>query len=383
MQTIRWCKRVAQSLGARSLTLLCGAFFLLGVPACAPKSPIAIGFIGGLSGKFSDLGTATRNGALLAIENANDAGGVEGRKLVLFEQDDKQSSETALLAMEEFKKQGVVAVVGPSTSSIAVAVTPVANQNHLLLVAPTATTNKLSGKDDYFMRSVGDAAFYGRAAAQRHYAQQAVRSVALILDMANADYTESWGDPYAAEFKRLGGVVTLVERFNSTANPDHIAIAKKLVASAPQMVVTVASSVDSAMIAQRVRSLKPGMRLAGAGWASTERLIELGGAAVEGMLFEQYFDRFDPSVKFQGFLKAYRNRFKAEPGFGAVLAFDAANMIIGGLGKTDQREGLKAAVLGIRTFEGAQNPITLDAFGDVTRDVYFGVVKNGAFAKLQ
>ena len=171
MQTIRWCKRVAQSLGARSLTLLCGAFFLLGVPACAPKSPIAIGFIGGLSGKFSDLGTATRNGALLAIENANDAGGVEGRKLVLFEQDDKQSSETALLAMEEFKKQGVVAVVGPSTSSIAVAVTPVANQNHLLLVAPTATTNKLSGKDDYFMRSVGDAAFYGRAAAQRVWAR--------------------------------------------------------------------------------------------------------------------------------------------------------------------------------------------------------------------
>ena len=383
MQTVQGIRRATQKGSIRLGSVVCCCMLVSGLAGCGPKPPVTIGFLGGLSGKFSDLGTATRNGALLAIEKANDAGGIAGRKLVLLEQDDQQSSETALLAMEEFKKQGVVAVVGPSTSSIAVAVTPVANQNHLLLVSPTATTNKLSGKDDYFMRSIGDAAFYGRAAAQRHYTQQGVRSVALVLDMANADYTESWGEPYAAEFTRLGGKVTLVERFNSTANPDHVVIAKKLVGSVPQLVVTVASSVDSALIAQRVRAISADMRLAGAGWASTERLIELGGAAVEGMLFEQYFDRFDVSPKFQGFLQAYRNRFKTEPGYAAVLAFDAANMVIGGLAKTDQREAMKAAVLGIGKFEGAQNPITLDAFGDVTRDVYFGVVKNGAFAKPQ
>ena len=370
-------------LAGHSRCGVCLALLCWSLVGCGPKPPIAIGFLGGLSGKFSDLGTATRNGALLAIEQANDAGGVGARKLVLFEQDDKQSSDAALLAMAEFERQGVVAVIGPSTSTIAVAVTPVANQNHLLLVAPTATTNKLSGKDDYFVRSIGDAAFYGRSAAQRHFNVQGLRSAALVLDMANADYTESWGEPYAAEFTRLGGKVTLVERFNSTANPDHVVIAKKLVGSVPQLVVTVASSVDSALIAQRVRAISADMRLAGAGWASTERLIELGGAAVEGMLFEQYFDRFDVSPKFQGFLQAYRNRFKTEPGYAAVLAFDAANMVIGGLAKTDQREAMKAAVLGIGKFEGAQNPITLDAFGDVTRDVYFGVVKNGAFAKPQ
>lgn len=361
------------------------AGFLVGalaLSACAPKPDIKIGFLGGLSGKFADLGTATRNGALLAIEQANAKGGVNGQKLVLVEQDDKQNNAQATAAIAELKKQGVVAVVGPSTSSIATAVVPSANQSQLLLIAPTATTNKLTGKDDYFLRSVGDAALYGREAARMHRTKRGMHSVALILDMANADYTESWAAPYAEEFTRLGGKVLLVDRFMSTDNPDHVAIARRMLNVKPQLIVTVASSVDSALLAQRIKQIDPTVHLAGAGWASTERLIELGGAAVEGMLFEQYFDRFDPSPKYQGFLQSYKARFKAEPGFGAVLAFDAGNMIIAGLQKASGSQTLKSAVLEIGTFEGVQNPVTLDTFGDVSRSVYFGVVKNGAFAKL-
>lgn len=361
--------------------LCCVALATLGLTACGPKPPIKIGFMGGLSGKFSDLGTSNRNGALLAVEAANDAGGVGGRKLLLIEQDDQQNSALAVQAINELKKQAVVAIVGPATSSIAVAINPTATENQLLLVAPTATTNKLSGQDDYFLRSVGDAAFYGRTTAQFHFSKQGVRSVALIMDMANADYTESWGEPYAAEFTRLGGKVVRMARFKSTENPDHAAIARTLLADNPEMVVTVASTADCALIAQRIKGLQPGVRMAGSAWASTERLIELGGAAVEGMLVEQYFDRFDPAPRFQSFVQAYRKRFKSEPGFGAVLAYDAANMVIAGLKKTEQASELKSAILALGKFDGVQGPIVLDPMGDVSRSVYFGMVKNGAFAR--
>ena len=359
-----------------------GLLVVLTLSACGPKPDIKVGFIGGLSGKFSDLGTATRNGALLAIEQANANGGIGGRKLVLIEQDDKQNNEQAVIALVELKRQEVVAVVGPSTSSIATAIMSKANEEKLLLVAPTVTTNKLTGKDDYFLRATGDAALYGRLAAQMHFTKRGIRTVSMILDMANADYTESWAQPYADEITRLGGKVLLIDRFMSTESPDHTAIAKRLLQNQPQMVVTVASSVDSALLAQRLKQLQPTLALAGAGWASTERLIELGGRAVEGMLFEQYFDRFDTSPKYQKFLENYQARYKAEPGFGAVLAFDAASMIIAGLSKSSEPKDLKSTIIGLGSFEGVQNRVTLDAFGDATRSVYFGVVKDGAFAKL-
>jgi branched-chain amino acid transport system substrate-binding protein len=351
--------------------------------ACSPPPPIKLGFLGGLSGKFSDLGIATRNGALLSIEIANAAGGIDGRKLSLVEMDDKQDNVAAFQAMAELDAQGVVGVIGPSTSSMAVAVTPFANEKHLLLIAPTATTNVLSNKDDYFFRSVGDAAHYGIAAAQRHFAL-GIRRAALVQDLANKDYTENWGTPYAQTFTALGGTITTVEHFTSTQKPDYQSLAQQMVKSRPELIVTVASSSDSALIAQRVKGIAPTIRLAGAGWASTERLIELGGAAVEGMLFEQYFYRFDPSPGFQSFLKAYRERFRAEPGFGAVLAYDATQLMLAGLRQTHgAKEGLKDAVLATGSVDGAQDKVTVDAFGDAVRPVYFGVVKNGAFARYE
>jgi branched-chain amino acid transport system substrate-binding protein len=348
---------------------------------CSPAPPIAIGYLGGLSGKFADLGTASRNGALLAVEQTNDAGGVAGRKLELVEADDRQNNEAALSALLSLVERKVVAVVGPSTSSIAVAVVPVANDRRLVLVSPTGTTSRLTGKDDYFFRAVGEASFYGAQAARYHVEKLGVRSAALILDMANADYTESWGEAYAAEFKRAGGAVVALERFQSTQSPDHAAIARKLVASKPQAVVTVASSVDAALIAQRVKTINPQVRMVGASWASTERLIELGGAAVEGMLFEQYFDRFDTSPKYLAFAKAYRERFNAEPGYAALLAYDSASMVIAALGRTQKQEEMKSALLAIKTFEGVQDPVVIDAFGDVTRRVHYGLVRDGKFAQ--
>ena len=364
--------------GAMAVLLGITLAFLQG---CGPKPPVAIGYLGGLSGKFADLGTASRNGALLAIEQVNDGGGVDGRKLQLVEVDDRQNNEAALKAFQELKDRNVVAVIGPSTSSIAMAVVPVANESRLVLVSPTGTTSRLTGKDDYFFRAVGEASFYGAQAARYHVDKLGVRSAALILDMANADYTESWGEAYAAEFKRAGGVVVALDRFQSTQSPDHAAIARKLVASKPQAVVTVASSVDAALIAQRVKTINPQVRMVGASWASTERLIELGGAAVEGMLFEQYFDRFDTSPKYQAFAKAYRERFNAEPGYAALLAYDSANMVIAALRRTQKQEEMKSALLAIKTFEGVQDPVLIDAFGDVTRRVHYGLVRNGKFAQ--
>ena len=351
--------------------------------ACGPKPPIAIGFIGGLSGKFADLGTSARNGALLAVEQVNDAGGINGRKLQLIEVDDRQNNDEALKGMQQLVDKKVVAVVGPSTSSVAMAITPFATANQLVMVSPTGTTSRLTGKDDYFFRVVGEASFYGAQAARYHVEKLGVKSAALILDVANADYTESWGEAYAAEFKRAGGTVVAFERFQSTNNPDHVAIARQLLVHKPESVVTVASSVDAALIAQRVKGLNPKVRMLGSSWASTERLIELGGAAVEGMVFEQYFNRFDAGAKYQAFAKAYQERFKSAPGFSALLGFDSARVVIAALGRTDKHEQVKSAIVDIQSFEGAQDPVLIDRFGDVQRAVYYGQVRNGKFAKLE
>jgi ABC-type branched-subunit amino acid transport system substrate-binding protein len=67
------------------LTAACLATLLL--IACGPQEPIRIGFIGELTGNSADLGEAGRNGAMLAIEQANQGGGINGRPIELLARD--------------------------------------------------------------------------------------------------------------------------------------------------------------------------------------------------------------------------------------------------------------------------------------------------------
>ena len=53
-----------------------------GLPGCdKKKQSLKIGFVGSLTGQFSDLGLAGRNGAILAVEQINKTGGIQGRRV--------------------------------------------------------------------------------------------------------------------------------------------------------------------------------------------------------------------------------------------------------------------------------------------------------------
>ncbi len=57
------------------------------------KPPFKIGFVGGLTGRYSDLGVSGRNGAMLAVEEINENGGIRGRKILLIAKDDRQDEQ--------------------------------------------------------------------------------------------------------------------------------------------------------------------------------------------------------------------------------------------------------------------------------------------------
>ena len=98
-----------------SLFLLLAGSLLLG--ACSPPPPIKIGFIGGLTDRNSDNGQSGLNGVILAVEQFNRAGGVDGRLVELLPKDDAQDKAVAAKSSEELVAAQVEAVVGPFTSS--------------------------------------------------------------------------------------------------------------------------------------------------------------------------------------------------------------------------------------------------------------------------
>ncbi|MBI3530937.1 MAG: ABC transporter substrate-binding protein, partial [Burkholderiales bacterium] len=87
--------------------------------ACGPQQPVQIGFIGGLSDRNSDNGQSGLNGVILAVEQFNRAGGLNGRMVELIARDDAQNKETAAKSASELVGAKVEAVIGPFTSAMA------------------------------------------------------------------------------------------------------------------------------------------------------------------------------------------------------------------------------------------------------------------------
>lgn len=347
--------------------------------ACGQSEPIKIGFVGGVSGRFADLGTAGRNGAQLAVEWRNQAGGIRGKQVNLLVRDDRQDDAGARDAVRALAAEGVSLIVGPMTSSVAVAAVPEAQAAGLIMIGGTVTTTRLSGKDDNFFRVVSSTSVYGRGMADLQRSKMNLSHAAVLVDLANRDYTLSWLEDYRLAFEQAGGKVAAAVEFDSRQSPDYGALAEQLLKSKPEVISLVCNTVDAGMLVQKIRQRDRKVQIAGAGWAATERLIELGGAQAEGMLVEQYFDRSDTSAKYIKFREAYLKRFGQEPGYASVAGFDAANVALEVLTEARQRKDVKAELLRRKTFPALQGVVVFDAFGDASRPQFMTVIRNARF----
>lgn len=360
-----------------------GCVALLALLACSPPPPVRLGFVGGLSGRVADLGVEGRNGATLAVELRNKAGGVNGRQIELIAEDDQQNPDLARRAVGRLIELKVAAIVGPMTSSMATAVVPLVDAAQMAMVSPTVSSKAFSGIDDYFFRVVAATDMHAKANAAYHYQHLGLRRVAAAYDLNNKTYTESWLAEYAAEFTRLGGAVVDRVAFTSSADLRFADPARQLLAGRPDGVLVVANSVDAAMFCQHLRQLDAQVSIMTSEWAATEQLIELGGAAVEGVVIAQLLDRQSTQQPYVDFRNAYAERYGKRPGFSGLTAFEATNVVLDAIAAQPSGQTLKQTLLARRTFAGVQGSVSFDAYGDTVRPTYLTTVKDGAFVRLQ
>ena len=366
---------------ARSLLIIAIAACLLcaALAACREPEPIRIGFLGGLTGRTAGLGTSGRNGFLLAIEQANAAGG--GRRLEAVISNDQGDTQGVVTSLQQLHKSNVVAVIGPMTSQVAVAVVPEANRARVPLVSPTVSTNQLSGLDDYFLR-----VYYSNTQAAGLLADYLARSpkkprIAAIYDLANRAYTEDWLKDFRQLYGKWGGEVLVAVPFDSTQGVAFGKTIDQVLQKNPDGVLFLASAVDSAMLAQQIAKREIKLPIYATGWSATDDLLQMGGRSVEGLTIVQSADMESQATTYREFVRHYTERFNEKPKFPALHAYDATRMVIAALTK-GPTEGpqLKAALLTLPPQPGAQGLVSFDDFGDLyAPELHLAVVKDGAY----
>ena len=349
------------------------------ITSCAPDKPILLGFVGGLSGRVADLGISGRNGAILAVENINSSGGVGGRQVKLMVMDDKQTAEIADKAVNELIDQGVVAIIGPMTSSMAMHLVPIINEKEVVMMSPTVTTTYLSDKDDYFFRVSNTTKSYATIMAQYLYNSLAIKKVAVAYDLRNKAYTESWLEDFRKEFERLSGSIFTTVKFHSGPDTHLYDVVKQAMLPEVEALVISASAMDTAMLNQQVRKMGKDITIAASEWAATEKLLELGGAAVEGTIVSQFFNRNSTDQVYVKFREDYKKRFGIEPGFASVNAYDAVNIVLDAIKKQKDGKLSKKTLQSVTEYDGVQGVVKINRYGDADRKTFISVVKNNEF----
>lgn len=364
--------------------LFAAILILAALSGCGEPEPVRIGFVAGTSGRVADLGISGWDAVQMAVEECNRNGGIRGRRVQLLVKDDQQDFQTARLAVADLIRQEVVAIVGPMTSDMGLVAAPLLNESGILAVSPTVSTRRLSGRDDFFFRVTGTTRDYAARSARFQIESGGMRRVAAIYDLENSSFTEEWLAEFRKTFLSLGGEIVAMAGFRAEGEQSFLEIAAGALTAGPDGVLIVANSMDSALLCQQIRKIDSQIPVTLSDWGATERLLELGGKAVEGITVVQTFDRHNPSPRYRAFRDAFVQRYGREPGFPGVHAYDAVRVVLEALRHREDGGSLKETVRSARGFQGLQRTIEFDAFGDV-KGAYasVSVVRNGTFVVLE
>ncbi|NNG00687.1 MAG: ABC transporter substrate-binding protein [Desulfobacteraceae bacterium] len=346
---------------------------------CSAKDPVRIGFVGGITGRVADLGIAGRDGVILAVEEKNAHGGINGSAIELIIKDDEQQSDIAVKVDRELIEAGVCAIIGHMTSAMSVAGVPIANENKILLISPTTSTNALSGLDDYFYRVFPNSAQTSTLLADKVFNRFGLRRVSAVIDITNREHTESAFDAFRDRFEALGGKITAVDTFLSGPDISFMKMAEAVVSRNADCIYILANALDSAMLLQQLHKLGSNTQVVSSDWSATDELVHFGGSAAEGLFFMHTLDANSTAPRYLAFSQNFYDRFGRKPGFAACHAYDAAQILFAALEKDPDAAVIRETIHDIGTFNGLQGLIRFDESGDVIRDHFPVRVKNGLF----
>lgn len=351
--------------------------------ACTPEEPLVIGFAGQLQGPYSDMGVQARNGAMLAVEEANAQGGVDGRPLLLMARDDGNTPEGARFAVHDLHGEGAVAIVGHMTSTQTLAGYPEAERLNLAMVSPNTTTPLLSARKDLFFRVIPDYTPAIRALAKYCREHGGVRTVVQFTGLDNETFARHNTETFAKTFQSLGGRILDHILLPVGEKPDWDALANRLLLLAPDAVQVSVNDRDLTALAQILRIKAPDMRIYSPTWGLSLSQIPTGGKTEERITFVTGLMTDKARKTFRAFQDRFSRRFGMQPHFGAARGYEAAQLVIDALRRTGGRaEGLPQAIVALGSRDGLLSPIHMDACGDVTRPAAIATVRDNRIVIL-
>lgn len=331
--------------------------------ACTKKNSneIVIGHFGSMTGADATFGQSTDDGIRLAIEEANAAGGINGKQIKLVTMDTQgKSEEAAAVVTRLIEQHRVMAVLGEVASGRSLAAAPIAQSKKVPMISPSSTNPKVTEVGDFIFRVCFIDPFQGTVMAKFAAENLKTKKVAVLREVSS-DYSMGLSDYFIQKFKELGGTI-VADLSYQNQDKDFKAQLTQIKSANPEAVFIPGYYTQVGLIARQAREL--GIKaplLGGDGWDS-QKLFEIGGEAVNGSYFSNHYstDSTDPAAV--EFMTKFKAKFNRSPDGLSAAGYDAAQVLIAAMKATPElnHKNLRDQLAAIKDFPGATGKITID-----------------------
>jgi branched-chain amino acid transport system substrate-binding protein len=329
----------------------------------------------GAFGQYADKGLELINEMVPTLENG------DAIKLVLVDnKSDKIESANGMQRL--ISRENVSAVIGALTSTNTMAITRLADDNKIPMVAPVATNVLVTKNRSFVSRACFNDSFQGVVAANYLYKDLGMKSAAIIVD-SKSDYSIGLSNAFKKAYTALGGKI-LRKAIVTAGDSDFKGILSNLKALDPQVVYIPLYSKEAVLIITQAAQLGFTPKFMGSdGLAADQIFFDVGKSAINGTSNTDLFSPDAPATTAtsQAFFDAYKKKYGEKVHPFAALSADAYLMIVEGMnqcGGADDKVCVNKEIRSLKNFQAATGVISIDENGDAIRSAVVNTVKDGA-----
>jgi branched-chain amino acid transport system substrate-binding protein len=355
-------KRTLISLGLIATLFFAFACERRGGPGAGGESgPIVVGYYGDLTGRTSNFGQSTKNGALMAVDEINKAGGINGRQIQILSEDDEGRPEKAATVVTKLIDQDrVIALVGEVASGNTLAAAPKAQAAKVPMISPSSTNPAVTQVGDYIFRVCFIDPFQGEVMAKFAANTLKAKKAAIMLDF-NSPYSRGLTEFFESSFTKLGGQVVTKQSYTQ-GDRDYKGQLTSIRSLNPDVIYVPGYYGEVGVIAKQAKQLGITQPLLGGDGWDAPQLWELGGDALNGDFISNHYSVEDPSPAIQKFVGDFKSRYNIAPDALAALGYDAMRVLADAIKRAGTTEGakLRDAIAATKDFPGVTGVISIN-----------------------
>jgi branched-chain amino acid transport system substrate-binding protein len=345
---------------SRYLLLIVPLMFLL-TPLVHAAEPIRIAAIFAKTGEAATPNLMYFYAARLAVDEINKKGGLLGRPVELVEFDSASTALGSKAAAEQAVREGVMAVIGGSRSSYALAMAPVLQSAKIPMISPTATIPELTSTGDYIFRACFIDDFQGAVMAA--FALRDLKAkTAVVLTNTGNKYSMGLAKVFVEQYRRGGGKILMEGEYLEDVT-DFKALLNRVSKLKPKVVFIPGYSKDTGLIMKTASEMGIKLQyLGGDGW-SEDIIFQYAGDTIEGSYCCSNWNRNNPDRLNRQFVETFEKSYGKIMSFASPLTYDAFMLLADTVRRAQSSEAAKVreALASTKGFRGVTGDITFDA----------------------